>query len=511
MHRPGAVDRRGDPGYYLIGDGRRGLEQSIGFRPALGRRLVAAYVRGATPGYLGTILVVTAAILAVPLWLAASAGAAPVSLVVLALLSAIPGSELAITLVNRSVPALLAPRVLARLELREGIPPTLRTLVAVPTLLTDARDVEAQVERLEVHYLANADGHVHFALLTDWTDAAAKTVAGDAELLDAVRAGIARLNERHGKTPDGGDRFVVLHRERRWNAAERRWMGWERKRGKLHELNRLLRGATDTSFHAPDGTVPTVPAGVRYVIPLDADTQLPIGAVGRLVGTMAHPLNRPRFNARLGRIVEGYGVLQPRITPPLPMGPSSLFQQLSSGAAGIDPYAAAVSDVYQDLFGEGSYTGKGIYDVDAFESALGARVPDNALLSHDLFEGIFARAGAGDRHRAVRGGADALPGCRRPAAPMGARRLAAAAVDLPLPDAVDRSMEDARQSAAHAVRADGVADAGCRVAPAERGAGRVDDADPDDGCAAGHAPDAVGTAAEEARDRQALTRSRNRA
>ncbi|MGH7592847.1 MAG: glucoamylase family protein, partial [Gemmatimonadales bacterium] len=386
-------DRRGDPGYYLIGDGRRAFERTIDFRPRFGERVLRAYLRGATPGYLGTILVVSAAILAIPLWLAAGSGAVAASVAMLGALGAIPASDLAIALLNRSVTALLPPRVLARLELRNGIPPSLRTMVAIPTLLSGRHDVEAQVERLEVHYLANPEGHLHFALLTDWTDAGAETVPGDADLAAVAREGIARLNERYGRVPDGGDRFLVLHRERKWNAAEGCWMGWERKRGKLHELNQLLRGATDTSFRESDGTVPTVPAGVRYVIPLDADTRLPIGAARRLVGTIAHPLNRPRLDVRLARVVEGYGVLQPRITPPLPVGATSLFQQVSSGPAGIDPYAAAVSDVYQDLFGEGSYTGKGIYDIDAFESVLAGRVPDNSLLSHDLFEGIFARTG----------------------------------------------------------------------------------------------------------------------
>ena len=167
-------------------------------------------------------------------------------------------------------------------------------------------------------------------------------------------------------------------------------MGWERKRGKLHELNRLLRGAKDTSFVS---TGAVAPSAVRYVITLDADTRLPRGAVERLVGAMAHPLNRPRLESGQGRVVEGYAVLQPRVTPPLPGREGSRFQRLSSGPAGIDPYAAAVSDVYQDLWGEGSYTGKGIYDVDAFEAALAGRVPEGALLSHDLFEGVFARAG----------------------------------------------------------------------------------------------------------------------
>jgi cyclic beta-1,2-glucan synthetase len=231
-------------------------------------------------------------------------------------------------------------------------------------------------------------------LLTDWKDADHEQLAGDADLLTELAAGIAGLNERYGDPESGGDRFILLHRRRLWNEAEGKWMGWERKRGKLHELNRLLRGATDTTFISVNGRPPTVPDGVRYVITLDADTRLPGQAAYRLVGTMAHPLNRPRLDPDLGRVVQGYGILQPRITPSLPTGrDSTVYQRMVSGPGGVDPYAAAVSDVYQDLFGEGSYTGKGIYDVDAFEAALADRVPTNALLSHDLFEGVFARAG----------------------------------------------------------------------------------------------------------------------
>ncbi len=194
---------------------------------------------------------------------------------------------------------------------------------------------------------------------------------GDEELLAAAVEGIGRLNQRYGPAPGGGDRFLLFHRRRVWNESEGKWMGWERKRGKLHELNRFLRGATDTTF-LPLGETPleSIP-GVRYVITLDADTRLPRGAAARLVGTMAHPLNRPEYSPAEGRVVDGYAIVQPRITPSLPTDhEGSLFQKIFSGPSGIDPYASAVSDVYQDLFREGSYTGKGIYDVDAFEAAL---------------------------------------------------------------------------------------------------------------------------------------------
>ncbi len=312
----------------------------------------------------------------------------------LGLLALIPASELVIAMVNREVMEILGPRAMPRLALRDGVPADLRTLVVVPTLLTGPAQIAEQIEQLEVHYLANPDGDLRFALLSDWIDAPQETMPGDDELLAATVAGIAQLNRSHGLAPDGGERFFLFHRRRGWNESEQKWIGWERKRGKLHELNRVLRGATDTTFVPTGGGAPIAPSGVRYVITLDADTRLPRGAACRLVGTMAHPLHRPRFDPRIGRVVEGYALLQPRVTPTLPTDrEGSLFQRISSGPAGIDPYASAVSDVYQDLFGEGSYIGKGIYDVDAFEAALAERVPENALLSHDLFEGIFARAG----------------------------------------------------------------------------------------------------------------------
>ena len=211
--------------------------------------------------------------------------------------------------------------------------------------------------------------------------------------LSAATDGIAELNRRYGPAPNG-PRFFLLHRRRMWNEGQGKWIGWERKRGKLHELNRWLRGATDTTFVPIAGALPVAPPDVRYVITLDADTRLPSGTAKRLVGKMAHPLNRPRLDPVSGRVVEGYAVLQPRVTPSLPKNSEgSLFQRVFTSPSGLDPYAFAVSDVYQDLFGEGSYSGKGIYDVDMFEAALAQRIPESTLLSHDLLEGIFARSG----------------------------------------------------------------------------------------------------------------------
>ena len=386
----GQPRRTDDLGYYLISRGRPRLEEALGYRVSMRQRLVRAYMASATWGYLGSILIVTAFLLALPIVHTSALGLSLVALVLLALLAAFPASDAATALVNRAVVEMFPPRPLPRLELPDGVTSELKTLVAVPTLLTSQTQIAEQIERLGVHYLANADGELRFALLSDWTDASEEHAPSDDALLAAARRGIDELNRRHGVAGDGEARFYLFHRRRLWSESERRWMGWERKRGKLHELNRVLRGATDTSFIV-DGRAPSF---VRFVITLDADTQLPRGAAARLVGTLAHPLNRPRIESREGRVVEGYGILQPRITPTLPAErEASLFRQVFSGPGGIDPYSAAVSDVYQDLFGEGSYAGKGIYDVDTFERALAGRVPESALLSHDLFEGLFARAG----------------------------------------------------------------------------------------------------------------------
>lgn len=380
-------------GCHLIGSHRRRFEQALGFRPAR-REFLARTLRGLGPGgYAAGILGAALLILAAALLHLRGAGMSGAWLGALALLGVVPALELGVALMNAIVTHSVRASFLPALELTGGVPSEHRTLVAVPMLLTSPEAVQEQVDRLEVHYLASVEGAVHYALLSDWVDADHESEAADAGLLAVAAEGVRALNRKYGPAP-GGERFLLLHRRRLWNDSEGRWIGWERKRGKLHELNRLLRGAGDTSFVALDGAPVSVPDGVRYVITLDADTRLPHGAVRRLIGKMAHPLNRPRLDPKTRRVVEGYGVLQPRITPALPVGDrGSLFHRLFSGATGIDPYAAAVSDVYQDLFSEGSYAGKGIYDVDAFEAALSGRVPECALLSHDLFEGVFARAG----------------------------------------------------------------------------------------------------------------------
>ena len=386
------VERRGDPGYYLISGGRLKFENQLGYVPPFGRRFFRGYLSGATPIYLGAIALGTAALLAWPVRASIAHGMSPVNLVVFGLLALIPASDLAVALVNRLVTRSMGPDPVPKLDFSSGVPEYARTVVAMPVLLTGIDSVREHLERLETHYLSNPDGYLQFAILADWTDSPEENRADDEVLLAAAKDGIQELNARYGAAPGDLCRFLLFHRRRLWNEREGVWMGWERKRGKLHEFNLLIRGHTDspveTIFPPEAGSL----GGVKYVLTLDADTRMARGAAYRLAGAMAHPLNRPRFDANLRRVVDGYGIIQPRITPTLTLsGAGSLHQWIFSGPAGIDPYSFAVSDVYQDLFKEGSFVGKGIYDVEAFENAMAGRVPDNSLLSHDLLEGLFAR------------------------------------------------------------------------------------------------------------------------
>jgi cyclic beta-1,2-glucan synthetase len=385
-----------EPGFWLIGPGLEQVEAEIGFRPPPIQRIRRWITATPAVFYLSSITLTLGLALAVPLVLSLQAGAPAWLVLALLLLGLLPASEIAVAVINRMVTLLFPPVPTPKLELEGGIPAELRTVVVVPALLTDEESLLELVRQLEVHYLGNDEPDLRFLLLTDWKDAPTARMPGDEELLAFARQQIARLCEEHGSPTGGGPRFWLLHRERRWNESEGCFMGWERKRGKLHELNRALRGRKDTTILWEDPRQADALAAlkVKYVVTLDADTRLPRGMVRKLVGAMAHPRNRPVHDPHTGRVISGHGILQPRITPTLaPLGEGTLLQQIHASHAGLDPYAFVVSDVYQDLFGEGSYTGKGIYDVDAFEQAMMGQVPENTLLSHDLLEGLFARAG----------------------------------------------------------------------------------------------------------------------
>ena len=382
-------------GYYLIGDGLGQLEVNFAYKSPLSERLRRFCLRHATAVYLGALGFLTLLILFLLVSAMYRAGAGWLLLATTILLGLIPASDLALSVLNWDVTHLLPPRLLPRMDTIKGIPKEACTMVVVPTIFSSDPVVKELVEKLEVHFLANQDQHIYFALLGDFTDADSENEADDALLLEAAQAGIADLNRRYSKVNEqekqAPDRFHLFHRRRQWNAGEGKWIGWERKRGKLEEFNRLLRGAGDTSFIVQTADEALL-GRTRYVITLDSDTQLPRDVARRLVGAAVHPLNQPSLDPLTRRVTQGYGILQPRVSISLASASRSKFARIFSGNTGIDPYTTAVSDVYQDLFCEGNFTGKGLYDVNAFQAALLDRVPDNSLLSHDLFESLFARA-----------------------------------------------------------------------------------------------------------------------
>lgn len=379
-----ASDRAAHVGYFLVGPGRESLEGDLGVRPALRTRVRRRARRHAVALYLGAIGALTAALLTAGTVFAHASGASRATEIVVALLLLVPASDLAIAVIQRIVAWLVPPRRLPRLDLLSGVPAAARTMVIIPTMLTSEACVDALLHHVEVLALGNADPHIHVAVLSDFADAGTVERPDDVAILARATAGIGALNRRYPGV------FFLFHRARHWNAVQRTWMGWERKRGKIEEFNRLLRGARDTTFVVQVGELAVLPS-VRYCITLDSDTLLPRDAAKRLIGVIEHPLNRPQFDASVGRVTAGYGILQPRVSVTMASAAGSLFARTYAGHTGVDPYTTAVSDVYQDLFDEGIYTGKGLYDVDAFMASLEQRVPVNALLSHDLFEGLYAR------------------------------------------------------------------------------------------------------------------------
>jgi hypothetical protein len=414
-------DRAAHVGYYLIDRGRPLLERRAGVRRTGPASLQIPGARAPLVLYLGGILLLTAAF---SRGLLTRADEAPTWLFpILIVLVVLATSQLAVTLVNWLASLLATPHALPRLDFSVGIPPQARTLVVTPTMLGGARGIESLIESLEVRFLANRDAHLHFGLLTDLHDAPTETLPGDRALIDLAAQGVAALNAKYPRA--GSDTFFLFHRPRRWNPRAGVWMGYERKRGKLSDLNALLRGGEDAGMRwgagraeagatsgAESGAEPgegkaprsdarfsqiigdrLVLAKVRYVITLDTDTQLPRDAAREMVGAMEHPLNRARFDPDSGRVREGYGILQPRVAVSLPGANRSRFARLHGQDAGIDPYTRAISDLYQDWFQEGSFIGKGIYAVDAFEEALDDHFPENRILSHDLLEGCYARSG----------------------------------------------------------------------------------------------------------------------
>ncbi len=380
-------NHRVNVGSVLVGQRRFELEKVLAYRPLVSQHIVRSMRKFNWLAIAAPVFLITALVMLAVGWFLAEAGMPWYVVTAFLLMFALPASEGATGLFNTLVTFFVKPFRLVGYEFKNGIPQDARTLVAVPCMLTSRDSVDEMMRNIEVHYLANPHGEIYFALVSDWRDAQYEQSGDDLEILEYAKRELAALNSRYAF--DGKTRFYLLHRRRIYNPSEGCWMGWERKRGKLHELNMLLRGDKDTTFL---GGANIVPADVKYVMTLDADTRLMRDAVTKLVGKMHHPINRPVIDPVSGRVVEGYGLLQPRVTPSLTTGKdASVFQRVFSINRGIDPYVFTVSDVYQDLTSEGTFTGKGLYDVDAFEAALKGRIEENSILSHDLLEGSFAR------------------------------------------------------------------------------------------------------------------------
>ncbi len=387
----GREDHTAHVGFYLIDKGLPRLVRAIGARWR-GKGVVERSIRKFPfTFYVGGILLFTTLATLGFVRAAEMRGVAEWQLVFCAVTFSLGVSQLAVALWNWLGTLLLKPQLLPRLGYSPGgIAPESRGMVVVPTILRSAENIDDLLHTLEIHHLANRDPHLHFALLTDWQDAAEENLPEDAPLLERAKAGIESLNRKYA----GGRRalFFLFHRPRRWNASEGVWMGYERKRGKLMQFNAFLRGRCAECFAAVVGDQ-SILRKIKYVVTVDTDTQLPRESARQLIGTMAHPLNRPQFDSKGGIVTEGYGLLQPRVDVSLPTADRSRFVRLHAGEVGIDPYTRSVSDVYQDLFGEGSFIGKGVYDVDAFQRTLAGRFPDNRILSHDLLESVYARCG----------------------------------------------------------------------------------------------------------------------
>ena len=383
-------NRKSHVGYYLIGRGVIQTKKLTKMHESGIQKFRYLMQRHSFKVYLTFILILTGAISAGILIRASTDTKNSWLLFSIAILSIVFVSHLAIAIVNFFSTLLVKPHLLPRMDFAKGIPEEFSTLVVIPVMLTHEDAIENLVESLEVRFLANRNNNLHFGLLTDFTDADQETLPEDKLLIDLAKRRIEELNTKHGREKE--DLFFLFHRPRHWNPQENAWMGYERKRGKISELNSLLRGGSNERFSLIIGDQSIFPQ-IKYVITLDADTQLPLGTAWKLIGTMAHPLNHAWYDVKKKRVTKGYGILQPRVTISLPDATSSTYTRMHGNEPGIDPYTRASSDVYQDLFGEGSFIGKGIYEVDIFKKVLEGRFSENAILSHDLLEGCNIRSG----------------------------------------------------------------------------------------------------------------------
>lgn len=384
-----ARERRSHIGFYLIDEGRQAIRKAAAYKPTLIDRVRTTLRRWPTFFYLSLIIAISCGIFAAVAAGAGGSTSSPGRLAVILLIVLIPVTECAITITNLIITHLLQPERLPRLDFSAtGVPDEYTTLVAVPILVSSEKQVRQAAKDLEIRYLGNRDRNLHFALVTDLPDSLYPVDKKDA-LAGLCSSLIEELNEKYARR--GAGSFIHLHRNRTYNFAEKIWMGWERKRGKMLDLNALLLGQVDR-FPVKAGNLAILPS-IRYVITLDQDTQILTDSARKLVGALAHPLNRAVVDPVSNKVVEGYAILQPRVGVSVRSARRSRLAAMFSGDSTFDVYTRAVSDVYQDLFGTGIFTGKGIYEVAPFQQLLENRFPCNTILSHDLIEGAHARVG----------------------------------------------------------------------------------------------------------------------
>ena len=379
--------RRGHVGYWLIDAGRQKIETALKCRRLPGAAVGGFILSHAGKFYAAALATATLAALMVPILFLWQLEVSMLVWVIAIMLSILPASVLSITLVHWIATMALPPRVLPKLDFTQSIPIECRTAVVIPAIVGGINEVKDLLERLEMHWLMNPAPFLHFVLLSDYADAPSAQTSGDLAIQTALVNGIRRLNARHDNQ---GALFHLLHRPRTFNPSESCWMGWERKRGKLEQFNRFVLNGKDSSFSFKEGDTKSL-IGIRFILTVDADTMLPAGVVERLIGTLAHPLNKAEFDLKTGRLTGGYTIIQPRVELSPESGTRSYFSRCYAGDTAIDIYSRAVSNVYQDIFGSAIFVGKGLYDVEAFQRCLDGRVPENALLSHDLFEGAYGR------------------------------------------------------------------------------------------------------------------------
>lgn len=387
----GENNRTSHVGYYLLGDGISDFKRIIRYQKSIYDYVFKIFEKFPLFFYISAIVIITVSVTVIILWFLYLTGFPLWHMVASGILVLFCSSSLGVALVNWFTTVFIRPDEIPKMDYSKGVLDNCKSIVAIPTIIYNRENVNNLLEKIEITYLSNKDKNIYFALLTDLYDAPKKEMEGDNELLETAKNGIESLNDKYKK--EGESIFFLIHRDREWNNAGNNWMGYERKRGKLIELNRILQGKEDKSKNSLIVGNKEILRGIKYVVTLDTDTQAPLDSVKKIIASMSHPLNEAVVDEKKGMVTGGYGMLQPHLAITVSNANETSFVKIFGGETGIDPYTKTVSDVYQDIFREGSFFGKGIYNVSVFMKILSSKFPDNLILSHDLIEGCYLRSG----------------------------------------------------------------------------------------------------------------------